>query len=110
MPGARNLDEDPFVDRFLAKAGAEDTILAAICAAPMILGKRGLLAARRATCYPGFEADLRDAVVTGGRVESDGRRITGCGMGASVEFGLALCRALLGDEAAEKIRAGILAP
>lgn len=109
MPGTTNLDECELVDRFLKKAEKDGTILAAICAAPMVLGKRGLLAGKRAACYPGYEKDLKDAVITGGRVESDGNRITGCGMGASTEFALALCAALKGEDVAEKLRHAILA-
>lgn len=109
MPGTVHLDEDELVDRFLKKAEQEGTIIAAICAAPMVLGKRGLLSGRRATCYPGFEKDLKGATVTGGRVETDGNRITGCGMGASTEFALALCAALKGEKAAEKLREAIMA-
>ena len=108
MPGAKNLDEDETVDFFVRKA-AEECWLAAICAAPMIPGKRGLLRGYRAACYPGWEDKLEGALLTGGRVEIDGRRITACGMGAATEFALALAGVLKGDEAAEKLSAAILA-
>lgn len=110
MPGAKNLDEDGTVDLFVRKAAEEDgTFLAAICAAPMIPGKRGLLKGYRAVCYPGWEDKLEGAILTGGRVEIDRDRITGCGMGAATEFALALVQVLKGDEAAEKLSAAILA-
>ena len=115
MPGAKNLDGDPAVDAILKNA-AEDgnCILAAICAAPMVLGRRGLLEGVRATCYPGFENELRGATVLSartdeGRTVCDGRFVTACGMGAAAEFALALVKKLKGEDAAEELRAAVLA-
>ncbi len=109
MPGAANLDRSSTVQLFLDKAVREGAYLAAICAAPMILGKRGLLEGKRATCYPGFEDHLLGADVTGGRVETDGNIVTARGMGVAVEFGLALTAILKGEETAESIAAAIFA-
>jgi len=109
MPGAANLDASETVQFFLDKAVAEDAYIASICAAPMIPGKRGLLKGRRATCYPGFERYLDGAEYTGGRVEIDGRMITACGMGAAVEFGLALTAILKGEQAADTIASAVFA-
>ena len=109
MPGAKNLDEDKDVDAIVRAAAESGKIIAAICAAPMIPGKRGLLSGKRAVCYPGFEQYLEGAVLTGGRVEADGNYVTGCGMGAALEFSLALTRLLKGDEAADKLFAAVLA-
>ena len=109
MPGAKNLDESDIVDFFVSKAGDDNSFIASICAAPMVPGKRGLLRGRRATCYPGFEEYLDGANYTGGRVEVDGNMITGCGMGAAEEFGLALVRLMKGEAVMEKLRAAILA-
>ena len=106
MPGSKNLDESRIVDMALKAAARRDAYLAAICAAPMVLGHRGLLAGKRATCYPGFEDCLTGAEV-GGKVIRDGRFITAAGMGVAVEFGLALVTALKGRETAESIRAAI---
>ncbi len=108
MPGTRHLDESPLVERYLARAVEKNAILAAICAAPMILGKRGLLDGKRATCFPGFEEYLKKATV-GGRVVTDGRIVTACGMGAALEFGLALVALRSGKDAAEKLAEGVLA-
>ena len=58
MPGTRNLDASPVVEAALSAVAANDGYLAAICAAPMVLGKRGLLKGKRAICYPGFEKFL----------------------------------------------------
>ncbi len=109
MPGADNLDKNKSVDAYIRSAAENGAYLAAICAAPMILGKRGFLKGKRATCYPGFEKYLEGANVTGGRVESDGHVVTSCGMGAALEFSLELCRLMKGEDAAEKLGVGVLA-
>ena len=109
MPGAKNLDESSDVDGFIKNAVSDEAYIAAICAAPMILGKRGLLKGKKATCYPGFEKYLEGADVTGGRVERDGKIITSCGMGAALEFALELCAVMKGKDAAEKLREGVIA-
>lgn len=109
MPGSKNLDENPVIDELVKKAASDGTVLAAICAAPMILGKRGLLSGKRAVCYPGFEKYLEGAVLTGGRVEEDGNFITACGMGAALEFALALTKRLKGEDEAERIASSVLA-
>ena len=107
MPGSKNLDESRIVDMALKAAARHDAYLAAICAAPMVLGHRGLLAGKRATCYPGFETELTGATVATEKVVTDGKIITAAGMGVAVEFGLALVTALKGREVAEGIRAAI---
>ena len=109
MPGAKNLDADGTVDALLTDAYNRGATLAAICAAPMIPGKRGMLAGRRATCFPGFEKDLIDAHFTGGRVETDGNVITACGMGAATEFALAIVSKMKGERAAKEMQSSILA-
>ena len=115
MPGAKNLDADGTVDAVLKKAAADpDCVIAAICAAPMVLGRRGLLRGVRATCFPGFEGELEGARVLGashpgGRAVTDGRFVTACGMGAATEFALALVNKLKGEDAAEKLRTAVLA-
>lgn len=109
MPGATNLDKNKTVDDFINRAAENGAYLAAICAAPMIFGKRGLLKGKRATCYPGFEKYLEGADITGGRVESDGHVVTACGMGAALEFALELCRLIKGEDTANKLSVGVLA-
>jgi 4-methyl-5(b-hydroxyethyl)-thiazole monophosphate biosynthesis len=86
-----------------------DAYLAAICAAPMILGKRDLLVGKRAICFPGFEQYLNGAMVASERVVCDGKIITGAGMGVALDFGLALVAALRGKEAAAALRRAVLA-
>ncbi len=111
MPGSRNLDESRTVDAALRAASANGAYLAAICAAPMVLGKRGYLEGKRAVCFPGFEEHLKGAAPApdGVRVVTDGKVITAAGMGVAVEFGLALVAALKGQNAADELRRAILA-
>ena len=108
MPGTTNLDNSPAVDAALKLAREQDAYLCAICAAPLVLGKRGYLAGKRATCFPGFESYLEGADV-GGKVIRDGKVITAAGMGVAVEFGLALVAALKGKDAADALRRAVLA-
>ncbi|MBE6673065.1 MAG: DJ-1/PfpI family protein [Ruminococcaceae bacterium] len=108
MPGTSNLNACAELKRLIRSADNEGAWLCAICAAPMILGEMGLLDGKKATCYPGFEEHLAGATV-GGRVRTDGRVITACGMGAAIEFGLAIVEQLQGREKAEAIKDAILA-
>ena len=107
MPGSKNLDQSPLVDQLLVSAVKQDAIISAICAAPFVLGKRGLLSGKRATCYPGFEVELRGAEVQNTGVAVDGKIITASAMGEAEDFALALVSALCGSEKAEKVRASI---
>ena len=107
MPGSLNLDASPVTDRLLAATVEAGGHLAAICAAPLVLGRRGLLRGLRATCYPGFEGELTGAVATGERVVTDRNVTTAIGMGAAEEFGRELCRLLCGEDAADGVLASI---
>ena len=109
MPGTKNLDACPQMTEILSAVHRNGGILAAICAAPMVLGKRGYLNGKRATCYPGFEEHLTGAQVCPDGVVVDGRVITAKGMGVAQEFGLALVSLLCGNEKADAIRKAIQA-
>ncbi|MBQ2767939.1 MAG: DJ-1/PfpI family protein [Clostridia bacterium] len=109
MPGAANLNASPVVDAAIARAVQNGAYLAAICAAPMILGRRGLLAGCEATCFPGFEDELKGAMLTTARVVRDGKIITAAGMGVALEFGLALVAELYGEDRADALRTAVLA-
>ena len=106
MPGTSNLDASPSVELALELAAAKGAYLCAICAAPLVLGKRGYLEGKRATCFPGFEEYLTGATV-GGKVIRDGKVITAAGMGVAQEFGLEIISALVSPEKAGEIRAAI---
>ena len=103
MPGALNLDASPFSSEIIDAVNKNGGIIAAICAAPLVLGRRGLLVGKRATCFPGFENELRGATVTKRSVTADGKIITANGMGAAMEFSIELVRAILGDEKANEL-------
>lgn len=108
MPGASNLNDSEPVKEALLQQYREGRIVAAICAAPMVLGGLGLLKGRNATCYPGFEPKLIGANVTSEIVEVSENVITGKGPGLVIDFGLALVAALKGDAVAEEVAAGLL--
>ena len=108
MPGTKNLDASAVVHKALDSALESNALICAICAAPMVLGKRGILRGKKATCFPGFEEYLEGATV-GGRAVRDGQVITGIGMGAALEFGIEIVAALKGREAADKLFAAVLA-
>ena len=73
LPGATNLDAHAGLDKLIMSFAAAGKPLAAICAAPMVYGKRGLLKGKKATCYPGFAQYLEGAECTGAPVERDGK-------------------------------------
>ena len=81
--------------------------VAAICAAPFILGELDLLEGRHATCFPGFEKSFPEGAYTGEKVTQDGNIITASGMAQSLPFALELLRTLAGDKAVEKVAEGI---
>ena len=103
MPGTRNLDASPVTDRLLDEVLMHGGHVAAICAAPLILGKRGLLRGKRATCYPGFEEELLGAACVSAPFVTDGKITTATGAGAAVPFGGELVRVLCGEETSEAL-------
>ena len=107
MPGTTNLDADENVDKMIAIASITDSWIAAICAAPMILGKRGLLDGKKAICYPGFEEYLLGAQLSEKKVAVDGRIITAKAAGCAVDFGLALVQHLKGLDEANRVKDSI---
>ena len=103
MPGTKNLMAcKPLCDA-LVQADAAGKRLAAICAAPMVLGKLGLLKGRKATCYPSFEQYLEGAECVSEPVVRDGNIITGMGPGAAMEFALTIVDLLVGKEKVDEL-------
>lgn len=110
MPGTKNLDANPTVHKALDIALEQKSYIAAICAAPMILGKRGMLQEKEAVCYPGFEKYLEGATVkTKKKIIVDGKIITAKGMGVATDFGLTLVELLCGKSKADELRHAIIA-
>ncbi len=108
MPGTLNLGAHEGVKEELAKAFATGKFLAAICAAPSVLGKYGFLIGKKATSYPGFEAKLAGAECVLDAVVVDGNIITSRGMGTAIPFSLALIEQLLDAKTANKIGKAII--
>ena len=109
MPGAENLDKSPFSDKAIDAALKNGGHLAAICAAPLVLGRRGLLRGRRAVCYPGFEGELVGANILDKRVVTDGNITTAVGMGAALEFALEIVQILTDEKRAEELSRATIA-
>ena len=110
MPGTLNLKASEQVNAFIDSAMDRGAFVAAICAAPSILGEKGLLKGKMATCYPGFEDRLIGAEIPAEEsVVKDGRFITGKGMGVALEFGLTLVSTLVSKETADELRSAVQA-
>lgn len=108
LPGATNLDAHEPLRKALVRHHAAGKTIAAICAAPMVLGHLGLLKGVRATCYPGFETELTGAHYTAALVEQDGQFITGKGPGAAFEFGYTILNSIGKQAEAEQLREGMM--
>ena len=108
MPGAATLGECEDLCREVTRFAEQQKPVAAICAAPMVLGKLGLLKGKRATCYPGFEQFLDGAEYTAALVEKDGNLITGKGPGAAMDFAMALVELLKGEEKVTELKAAMM--
>ena len=106
MPGTLHLEQSAVVQEALRYAMEHHLPVAAICAAPSILGHKGYLQNKHAACYPGFETELHGATICDG-VVTDDNITTACGAGVAVDFALELVRILVSAEEAESIRRGI---
>lgn len=98
MPGTLNLEKNETVQKFIDIANQKELIIGAICAAPSILGHKGILKGKNATCFTGFEKDLYGANITNSPAVRDGNIITAYGAGAAFEFGFLILEALKGQE------------
>ena len=108
LPGSDNLHNSSVVDAFIKKAYENNKFICAICAAPYVLGVRGLLKCKNATCYPGFEERLEGAICKDAGVVRDGNIITARAMGSATDFALEIIEALAGKEAREQTRKAII--
>ena len=107
MPGADNLDKSEYVHKALDYCIENNLIVSAICAAPFILGKKGILEGKNATCFPGFEEYLERANVLPDGVVTDGNVITAKGAGVAWEFGAAINAKITGEEKSKDVLRGI---
>lgn len=108
MPGTLNLGAHEGVTNIVTRFHEEGKFVAAICAAPSVLGQLGILKGKKAVCYPSFEEKLLGAEVTMDEVAVAGNVITSRGMGTAIPFALALIEALLDKETADKIGESII--
>lgn len=110
MPGTTNLINHTGLDQLLKEFAEKGKQLAAICAAPRVLGEKGLLSGKKATCYPGNENALLGANVLSAAVVTDGNITTSKGMGTAIDFSLSLIKSLKSAEEAQRIAEAIQYP
>lgn len=108
MPGTTNLDAHEMLKNVVVEHVRNGKLMAAICAAPRILGKLGLLNGLHATCYPGNEQYLAGATIVPAPVVIDGNIVTAKGVGSAVEFALTLVRTLTSEQKARELAAKIM--
>ena len=109
MPGTLNLEADSTVQSAIDYANENGKFIAAICAAPSILGHKGLLNGKKTISYTGFEKELKGAeIATDEGVVQDGKIITARGAGVATQFGFKLVEVLKGIETSEAVKAAIL--
>lgn len=108
MPGAKNLNEHEGVKQALLRQHEQGKCIAAICAAPLVLGGLGILEGRKATCYPGFEGTLKGAEYTAESVTTDGTITTGKGPGAAMAFGYQLLSQFTDKATVEALKQGMM--
>ncbi len=107
LPGTTNLAASREVCDTVSAVAGKGGLVCAICAAPSVIGDMGLLKGERATCYPGYEAQLIGATVASEPVVKSGNFITARGAGVALEFGFMIAEQLKGAEFVEKLRAAM---
>ncbi len=110
MPGTLNLLESQTVNDAIDFCSSQGKAICAICAAPMILGRKGLLSGKEAVCFPGFEDELKGAVLSDKYAVTSGNIITAKGMGSAVLFGLEIVKYFKGEKAAGELAATLQIP
>lgn len=108
MPGTLNLGADEVVNQVIQDFAESGKLVAAICAAPSVLGQANVLVGKKATCHPGFEEKLVGAKFQRQPVVVDSNIITSRGMGTAIAFALEIVRYFLGDTAVEKVKKGLV--
>lgn len=108
ISGTKNLFASDFVRNAVHRFLETDRYIAAICAAPaIVLGGMGVLAGKRATCYPGMEPEMTGAISQDMPCVQDGKIITGRGAGAVFDFAFTLCTILCGENTANQVAKSI---
>lgn len=109
QPGTTNLSQSDEVLSLVGKAYSQKALCAAICAAPQVFSKAGILKGAKVSCYPGVESQLKGAEISEQPVSVWENVITSRGVGTAIEFSLAIIRYLSGEEIARKVGRAILA-
>ncbi|MBU3805165.1 MAG: DJ-1/PfpI family protein [Candidatus Cellulosilyticum pullistercoris] len=109
VPGVINLESSEKLMSELKSFKEKGKWLAAICAAPSILGNQGLLVGEKATCYPNYESKLIGCEHVDERVVVSGKIVTGKGAGTAIDFALKILEVLESKEVADKVRKSMIA-
>ncbi|MEE0266231.1 MAG: DJ-1 family glyoxalase III [Acutalibacteraceae bacterium] len=110
MPGTLNLGASDIVKKYTQYCADNNLIIGAICAAPSVLGKMGLLNGKNAVCFPGFEDELLGAEVVNDFAVTDGLIVTAKGMGATIPFALELLAMFTDEETANSVHSSLQCP
>ncbi len=110
IPGTPNLEKSDFIQNVLDFAVENDKWICAICAAPSILGHKGILDGKNATCYPGCEVSEDKVNYTGEPAVCDGKVITGKGAGCTINFGLLIAEKLASKSVADGVSSSMQCP
>ena len=108
MPGAKNLDEHEGLGEKILSFNSEGKWIGAICAAPLVLGHKGILLDRKAVCYPSFEDELEGAEVIYDNVCTCENIITSRGPSTAISFALEIIRVLANEEESDRVKKGLL--
>lgn len=108
MPGTNNLEANELVQKAIRYMNDNDKYLAAICAAPKILGHAGLLKDKKASIYPGMDDELVGAKVSHDPVSVDGKFITSRGVGTAIEFALTIIETLTDRKTADDLAKAVV--
>jgi len=109
MPGTTNLGNHKELSKLLTQFSDKGKKLAAICAAPSILGELNLLKGKEATCYPGYEKQLIGCKVMDKNVVVSDNIVTGKGAGVAIDFALELLSLYMDDAFVESLRTKMIA-
>lgn len=107
MPGTLNLEKSETVNKFIDYAFKNNKLIGAICAAPSVLGKKGILKGKNATCFDGFQSYLEGARVLSVPAVRDGMIVTARGAGAASEFAFMLLEALKDNKTANALKSSM---
>lgn len=108
LPGSHNLAKHPGLGEKIKAHHEQGKWLAAICAAPLVFGRLGILEGEEAICYPSFEGELKGATISEDIVAVSGKFITGKGPGVTMDFALEIVKQIKGEDVAKQVAHGLL--